>query len=789
MQEENVKFLDRNQPQFTAAAAAEMAEAIFGLRGELQPLPSERDQNFRLRTATGAGYVLKIANVDEDPGVVAFQTAALRHMAQEAPTLPLPRVVPTSAGEPWQMVAGADGAEHLVRVVSYLPGMLMRETEQTPAMWRNLGRFMAQTDVALRGFFHPHGRHELLWDVTQSARLRPHVVHIADPTVQEQVDGILARMETAVLPQLRRLRHQVIHNDAHESNVLVDPANPDQIAGLLDFGDMIYAPLIQEVAIAANVRGMPLAQSLDKIAAIAAGYDSVLPLEAEEIDLIYDLVLARLAITATIIAWRREETPERPAFLPELEHGCWQSIADLLAVGKTAVCDHIRRACRFPVYSVTETTSHQPPATDDGAAMEELLARRQQVLGKHLAHFYRNPVHLERGRGAWLYEPDGTAYLDAYNNVPTVGHCHPHVVKAIARQTAVLNTNTRYIYRNILDYAERLVSTLPDHITVCAFVNSGSEANDIAWRIARHISGNEGAIIVENAYHGITEAIKALSPRGVPLEPHVRTLLTPNPYRGQYRTGEPDLAAKYAADADRAIADLAAAGLQPVAFMIDSAFVSNGSPDVPEGYLTAVAAKVRAAGGLIIADEVQAGFGRSGSHLWGHAAHGLTPDIVTMGKPVGNGFPLGVVATTPEILNSFVGKVGLFSTFGGNPVACAAGMAVLDVIEDEQLIANAGETGNYLRAGIRGLMESHPIIGNVSGRGLLAGVDLVRDRVTLEPAVPETVELINRMREARVLIGKGGDHGNVLKIRPPLAFRREHADILLAALEGALVGL
>ncbi len=789
MQENSVKFLDRNQPEFTVAAAAGMAEAVFGLRGELKPLPSERDQNFRLRTATGAGYVLKIANVDEDPGVVGFQTAALRHMAQEAPALPLPRVVPTSAGEPWQMVAGADGAAHLVRVVSYLPGMLMRETAQTPAMWRNLGRFLAQTDVALRGFFHPHGRHELLWDVTQSARLRPHIVHITDPTVREQVDGILERMETAVLPQLRRLRHQVIHNDAHESNVLVDPANPDQIAGLLDFGDMIYAPLIQEVAIAANVRGMPLAQSLDKIAAIAAGYDSVLPLEAEEIDLIYDLVLARLAITATIIAWRREETPERPAFLPELEQGCWQSMADLLAVGKTAVCDHIRRACRFPVYSVVPGTDDGRRTTDDGAEIERLLERRQQVLGKHLAHFYRNPVHLERGRGAWLYGPDGTPYLDAYNNVPTVGHCHPQVVKAIARQTAVLNTNTRYIYRNILDYAERLVSTLPDHITVCAFVNSGSEANDIAWRIARHISGNDGAIIVENAYHGITEAIKALSPRGVPLEPHVRTLLTPNPYRGRYRAGEPDLAEKYAADADRAIADLAAAGRQPAAFMIDSAFVSNGSPDVPEGYLTAVAAKVRAVGGLIIADEVQAGFGRSGSHLWGHAAHGLHPDIVTMGKPVGNGFPLGVVATTADILNSFVGKVGLFSTFGGNPVACAAGMAVLDVIEDEALIANAGETGSYLRAGIRGLMDRYPIIGNVSGRGLLAGVDLVRDRVTLEPAVPETVALINRMREARVLIGKGGDHGNVLKIRPPLAFRREHADILLEALEGALMGL
>ncbi len=773
-----MKFLDRNQPNFTLRDATEIAERVFGLRGKLKLLESERDQNFRLQTADNTAYVLKIAHAEEDPGVLSFQTEALRYMQEQAEALPIPRVVLTQAGEPFTQVMAPDERIHLVRMVTFLPGMLLEGAEQTVTTWRNVGRLLAQTDLALRGFFHPQARHELLWDVTQCQRLHPHTVHIADAQARADVEKIFERMETAVLPHLRQLRHQVIHNDGHGQNMLVDPQNPDEVCGLLDFGDMVFAPLVQEIAIAVDIRRLPLPQFLQKMGAMTAGYDSLFPLEADEIDTIYDLVLARQAVTATIIAWRKAVTPDQPAYLPEGEQGCWDTMADLLAIGKAAVCDELRRACRFPVYS---------PMPNPSEAVQKLMGRRTAVLGTHLEHFYSNPVHVERGQGTWLYGVDGQPYLDAYNNVPTVGHAHPHVVKAITRQTAVLNTNTRYLYRNILDYAERLLSTLPEHITVCAFVNSGSEANDIAWRMAQFITGQGGALVIENAYHGITNAIKPLSPRfGAILKPHVQTLISPNPYRGHYRYGEPEIATKYAADADRAIADLAAAGVKPAAFMLDSALVSNGSPDVPEGYVTAVVEKVQAAGGLFIADEVQSGFGRMGKYLWGHTWHGVKPDIVTMGKPVGNGFPLGIVATTADILNRFVKEVGLFSTFGGNPVACAAGMAVLDVIEMEDLITNATETGDYLRQKIRGLMAQHEIIGDVRGHGLVTGVDLVRDRQTLEPARSETVQVLDGMRDRGVLIGDGGEYGNVLKIRPPLVFRQEQADILVATLAEVL---
>jgi len=276
---------------------------------------------------------------------------------------------------------------------------------------------------------------------------------------------------------------------------------------------------------------------------------------------------------------------------------------------------------------------------------------------------------------------------------------------------------------------------------------------------------------------------------GRPLQPHVRVLRSPDPYRGPFKKGQPDLAACYAADADRAIEDLAKAGLKPAAFIIDSGFTSNGIPDVPEGYLARVAETVRAAGGLVIGDEVQIGFARSGTHFWGIQTHDVVPDFITLGKPIGNGYPLGAVVTNRNILERFGAETDFFSTFGGNPVGCAAGIAVLDVIEHEELMENARSTGDYLRERLLGLMRRHTWIGDVRGKGLLTGVELVRDRQTLEPAGPETVRVLNHMRDNFVLVGREGPHGNVLKIRPPLAFRREHADILTDALDKALAGL
>ncbi len=781
----DIKFLDRNPPQFSEDEASRIAHDLFDLTGDFRPLKSERDQNFRIRSGNGEGYVLKLSNAVEDPGVIDFQTQALRHIEQQEPALPVPRVILAKDGASFAMVGDGRGTQHIARVLTYLPGVILDEVTSTPALWNSMGKIAGRMDLALRGFFHPYARQEHPWDITRCAELRPHTYHIADALARQNIENVLDHMAEDILPRLKSVRHQVIHGDLDANNTLTDSDQPGSIMGIIDFGDMLFAPLVAEVAIAAHDAGVANEDLIESICTVAAGFDSVLPLEEEEIDLVYDLVLARFAITATIIAWRKVMTPDQPDYIHESEEPCWVAVDNLLTTGRAQVRASLRRICLFPPYCPIEGADDAPDDT------VRLIARRRQVLGARLSHFYSQPLHVERGRGPWLYNAQGKPLLDAYNNVPVAGHCHPHVVKAIARQTAALNTNTRYLYSSILNYAERLVSLLTGDLSVCVFVNSGSEANDIAWRMAQFVTGQRGALVMEDAYHGITEAINDMTPSNLKrgLAPHVQTLVSPDPYRGKYRYGEPDLAERYAQDADRAIVDLTRAGFKPAAFMIDTAFVSNGIPDVPDGYLAAVTKKIHEAGGLLIADEVQAGFGRIGTHMWGFMAHGLIPDMVTMGKPVGNGYPLGVIVTRPEILDAFVEETELFSTFGGNPVACAAGMAVLDVIEDEGLMDNARLTGDYLRDGIREMMPRHAWIGDVRGRGLLVGVELVRDRATREPANVETNRVLDLMRQNGVLIGSEGSHGNVLKIRPPLVFRREHADILIEALDRSLAAL
>jgi 4-aminobutyrate aminotransferase-like enzyme len=403
---------------------------------------------------------------------------------------------------------------------------------------------------------------------------------------------------------------------------------------------------------------------------------------------------------------------------------------------------------------------------------------------------YDNPVHVVRGEGVWLIDDTGRLLLDAYNNVPSVGHCHPTVVQAVARQAATLNTNTRYIYKSILEYADRLTATMPGDLSVCMFVCSGSEANDLAWRLAKAHTGNAGGIVMEDAYHGTTDAVYELSPAefgaGRPLAEHVATVPAPDGYRGKFRRNDPQCADHYAAYLDDAIASLDARGFAPAMFLLDMILSTSGVIVSPPGYVAAAFEKVRAAGGLCVTDEVQSGFGRTGDHFWGFEAHDVVPDIVTLGKPIGNGISMAAVVTTPAIVASLMKECEFFSTTGGNPVSCAAGLAVLDVLEEEGLQACAARVGAKLRSQIEKLAKQHPLIGDVRGAGLFIGVELVRDHSTLEPAAQETRAIVNRMRDLGVLIGREGRHGNVLKIRPPLVFDENHALQLTDALDQAL---
>jgi len=420
------------------------------------------------------------------------------------------------------------------------------------------------------------------------------------------------------------------------------------------------------------------------------------------------------------------------------------------------------------------------------------LAQRRALLSGTLSVSYPRPLKIVRGWQQYLYDETGRAYLDVYNNVPLVGHSHPRVVRAVQKQLALLNTNTRYLHDNVLRYAQRLTSTLPEPLRICFFLNSGSEANELALRLARTHTGFDEMIVLEHAYHGNTSTLIDISPYkfngpgGGGRKSWVHVAPIPDDYRGLYRRGERDLASKYAAHVSAIVDSLQARGGGAAAFIAETMPSVGGQIVFPPGYLAEVYRRVRDAGGVCIADEVQVGFGRLGTHFWGFESQAVVPDIVVLGKPIGNAFPLGAVVTTPEIAASFKNGMEFFSTFGGNPVACAAGLAVLNVLEAEQLQENAHRVGARLIALLKELQRRHPLIGDVRGSGLFLGLDLVRARDTREPATEEASYVANRLRECGVLTGTDGPHHNVIKLRPPMIFTDADADLFVATLDAVL---
>lgn len=425
-------------------------------------------------------------------------------------------------------------------------------------------------------------------------------------------------------------------------------------------------------------------------------------------------------------------------------------------------------------------------------SIEETLTARKKLLGANLRISYDHPLKIVRGWRQYLYDDTGRAYLDVYNNVPLVGHSHPRVTQAAAEQLAILNTNTRYLHDCILQYAERLIALLPPLLRVCYFVNSGSEANELALRLARTHTGREDVIVLEHAYHGHTSTLIDISPYkfkgpgGNSRKRWVHVVPIADDYRGLYRRGEADIAKKYGSHVGLILDECKRKG-QPVAAYIAETLPSVAGQIVfPSGYLEEAYKHVRAAGGVCIADEVQVGFGRLGGHFWGFESQGVVPDIVVLGKPIGNAFPLAAVITTPEIAKSFANGMEFFSTFGGNPVACAAGLAVLDVLRDEGLPQNALAVGDSWIAGLHQLAASCPLIGDVRGLGLFLGVDLVADRTTRAPATPQASYVVNRLRDCGILAGTDGPHHNVIKLRPPLIFSKADADLFVSTLEQIL---
>ena len=763
--------LDAAPPSLTAADAERVARSAFGVEVTARSLVSERDQNFRLTDADGKAWVLKVSNPAEERGVVEMEVAAVERIAQLDPGLPVPVARRAASGmEIAEVEVG--GTTHLLRLLPLMPGRHAEPSELGASAVEGIGGVVARVGHALRGFFHPAAGRVILWDQQRLPLLFPHAALIEEPRRRALLDRVIARLEARALPALPGLRSQVIHNDVTLDNLLVDDAG--HVTGIIDFGDMAHTALALDIpaTLQSLVRGRT--DIFEVAEAFLAGYASVTPLEAAETGLIGDLLAGRMAQTILISAFRTRQYPDN-----EYIHGwaepAWELLEQLDGIGFDEAGRRLAAIARAPIAIRTP---------DD-----ELLARRRHVLGSALESLsYRRPLQLVRGEGAWMEAADGRRFLDAYNNVPVVGHAHPRVVDAIARQAAALNTNTRYLHEHIVALAERLTATLPDELDTVMFVNSGSEANDLAWRLATTVSGADAGLVTDWAYHGVTAAIADFSPSEWPhgvQPPGVETYAAPNTYRGRHAdAGDPVAVARE--EVVGAVARLAARGRRPAALFLDSTFTSDGIFVPDASVVAAIIGAARDAGALYVADEVQSGHGRSGDGLWGHALWGVVPDIVTLGKPMGNGHPVAAVITRSDIVDRFGAETTFFSTFGGNPVACAAALAVLDVLEDEELVRQAAAVGDALRSALRALAGRHAVIGDVRGRGLMTGVELVLDPGTREPNGDLAVRVRDEMAERGVLIGTTGRLGNVLKIRPPLCVTSSEGELIVERLDAVL---
>lgn len=772
-------------PAFARARVAELIAELYAIEGELLALPGERDQNFRLTRTDGNAIVVKITSAEENPGLLDAQHAAFERLSERFSehVSRCPRLIPTTSGAAMATVVGEANRQHLVRAVGYIPGTPLAELAQVDgepddALLEQVGAELGRLDRALLDFDHPALHRAFDWDLARGeAVVRRDSALIREPQLRAQIAELLARYVADTKPGLDRLRRTTIHGDGNDHNLIVDPSTRT-LVGLIDFGDMVHSWTVGELAIVAAYAVLDQPEPLDVIAALCRGYQAEHPLEPAELDALYGLLCLRLCVSASLAANQSAQRPGDP-YLEISQAPLRRTLPRLLDRPFALAREVVHDAC---------TSSARPRR----ASTSTVLAARRQAIAPSVRLAYQRPIHLRRGWMQYLFDADGRRLLDAYNNVPHVGHCHPRVVAAAIAQQRQLNTNTRYLYEALPEYAERLAATLPAGLDVCLFVNSASEANELALRLARAATGGHELIVLDHAYHGHTSALIDISPYkhrgpgGLGAPSHVHVAALPDRYRGIHRGDEREAAHRYAREVADHIALIEDGGRRLSAFVAETCPSVAGQHLLPAGYLAEVYARVRRAGGLTVADEVQTGFGRLGSSFYAFEEHAVIPDIVVLGKPIGNGHPLAAVITTQAIADTFDNGMEFFSTYGGNPVACEVGLAVLDVLEDEALQAQAAQVGDRLLAGLHELAQTHECIGDVRGKGLFLGVELVTDRSTQTPAPSQATQIVNDLRQAGILIGTDGPDHNVLKIRPPMPFNLNDADCLLESLSQAL---
>ncbi len=732
---------------------------------ELTPLEGYESSNFRVDTPDGT-YICKV--YPKNPKITGELLAEdriltiLNNSGGEA----FPKPIKTLSGNPF-----LEKENTIYRLLSFLPGTFLGSVPHTSELLNSLGRFLGKMDTTLRDTSEiALEAKELLWDLRKTEQCKTLLHHIHKPDNRSLVSYFLLQYEENVKPVSHLLRKGIIHNDANDWNVLT---NGKTVTGIIDFGDMCHTWLASEVAIGMTYVMMhkedPLAYGL----MVLEGYQQEFTLTEVECDCLYDLIAARLCISVCSSA-RAAKLQPNSKYVTISEEGAWKLLWQWLRINPIDAANRFRKTCGFGRVKTIPTS--------------RLLENRDQHFGKNISLTYRIPIHMHKAAFQYMYDTAGNTFLDAYNNIMLVGHCHPDVVHAGRKAMARLNTNTRYLYDALEAYSSALLNRFPSVLNKVFFVNSGSEASDLAVRLARYHSKKKKVAVLEHGYHGHTQGGMEISSykfnhKGSGGRPQ-NILELPLPKT--YGTSLQDDGTAGQIFADKALEQLRKNKGKIAAFIAEPIVGCGGQVPLALGYLNTIYPEIRAQGGVCISDEVQVGFGRLGDVFWGYELFDVVPDIVILGKPMGNGHPIGAVVTTTEIAESFQRGPEFFSSFGGNPVSCAIGLAVLEVLEKEDRQEHARKTGAYLKNALGKLAQKHSAIGDVRGHGLFLGVELVSpDGV---PLTELASHLKNALREASVLVSTDGPHENVIKIKPPLTFDRENADELVSKMDIILEG-
>jgi len=732
----------------------------FGIKAkQIKKLAGYENANY-LITTDEASFIFKTYEfLDDLYDTVCAESDLLNHLAKkDSSKYPQPQKTITGS---YVEAVKVDGKKLIIRLLSYLQGDFFAEANHTKELYTSFGKFLAELDSDLIDYqSHVIQSRELEWDLQFVHLNNKYLNHIASSQQRKLVSYFLMQFDLFVRPQLPNLRKSIIHNDPNDWNVLVKNG---KVSAVIDFGDTVYTPLINELAIGISYGIMEKEDPILWACHILSSYHQHLKLLTQEVDLLYYLIAARLCTTVCNSAHQKKLQPDNE-YISISEQPAWNLLKQWIAIGQIKAKNSFRQACNMLI--------------EKENPVEQKIESRHRHINEVVSLSYRDPIFMKGAAFQYMYDGYGNTFLDAYNNIPHVGHAHPDVVQAGQRQMAILNTNTRYLYDLLHQYSERLLAKFPSQLNRVFFVNSGSEASDLAIRLARNFAKCESIMVMEDGYHGHTNTgidisdYKFNDVRGPGQKSYILKTKIPDEYRGTYNDN--DAGQKYAKDA----ADqMSAYGNKIAAFISEPIIGCGGQVPLPAGYLQNLYPFIRSQGGLCISDEVQTGFGRLGEHFWGYEAQEVIPDIVVLGKPMGNGHPIGAVVTTMEVAEAFGNGVEFFSSFGGNPVSCAIGLEVLNVLEKEQLQDNALNVGNYFKEEMSKMKKQFECIGDVRGSGLFLGFELVKEGKKHDTELAQMIK--NEMRNRHVLISTDGPHDNVIKSKPPLCFSKKNVDTVV----------